>query len=148
MRRARAPRPLSIRLFALGFPVQALCDFVHQMRHLEAMQAFFAHNLPDIAFDRDLTIATICARLSIALIPVALLWFFAARWVRWILLATLVARLAALPNALAALPPGTSVSLWWLGSILLATIATCLLFVRGSARWLADRGTPLAGTFD
>ncbi len=148
MRFARGPRPWPIRWFTLAFIAQAALAFVHQMGRLCDMQAMFVAAVPGWHFDRDLTIVALSARLSIAFIPVALVWFLANPWARWLVLFLMLGRLATVPGTLTALGPDEAVAPLWVVSLVLAVIATGLLFTRRSMRWFIERGKPVAQASD
>ena len=139
MKCARGPRPLSIRLFAALFLVQATIAFLHQITRISATQSVLAAALPFIAFDRDLTIVAINARLTIAIIPVALVWFRASRVARWLVLAFTLAKIAGVPAELASIRAGGSVSWLWVATLALSCTGATLLFTRASARWFGRK---------
>lgn len=146
MTRAQGPRPWSIRLFALLFLAQALLGFVHQITHLPDIQAWLAAITPSLAIDRDMTIVVTCARLTIALVPVALVWFLASRVACWLVVAMMVLRLISIPGSLAELAPGEAAAPLWIASLILALAGTALLFTGSSARWFitrSRRGVPI-----
>ncbi len=140
MKRARGKRPLAICLFGALFTTQALLAFLHAVGRLGEMQVALSASLPLLAIDRDLTIVAICARLTIALIPVAMVWFFASRPARWLVLAMVLVRLLLVPAHAERLLAGEALSLLWLGSLLLALLGAALLFTRDAARWFACGG--------
>jgi hypothetical protein len=92
--------------------------------------------------DRDWTIVITSARLTIALIPVALVWFAASRLARWLVLAMALGKLLTVPTNLAAMSPGETVSPLWLGALLLSLGGAALLFTPSAARWFAGPRRP------
>jgi len=136
---ARGPRPRPIRLFAALFLVQAMIGFLNQIMRVDAIQAVLSAGIPFIAFDRDLTIVAICVRLTIAIIPVALVWFLASRVARWLVVVFTLAKAAAVPGELASSAGGEPVSWPWLATLALSLIGAPLLFTRASARWFGRK---------
>ena len=63
----------------------ALIAFVDGMRDITGYQAMMSANVPQFVWTRDAVIVMLSARLSIALIPIAMVWLSAVRFARWIL---------------------------------------------------------------
>ncbi|WP_017664450.1 hypothetical protein [Porphyrobacter sp. AAP82] len=123
---ARGPRPLAIRVFAAAFLAAALLRLVRGLGDLTLAQAVFAAHAPWFAWDRDWTIVTLSAEFTIALIPLAWIYLFAAPFARWLVLGFGALRLAFLdPAAL-------------VGAVLVA-VAMASLLTPGAARWFARR---------
>jgi len=137
MRRAKTPRPWPIRLFAVLFTTQALWAFAMAITHLPETQATLEAGF-GWPLGRDWTIIVTNARLTIALIPVALVWFAASRLARWLVLAMAVGKVVAAPANLASMAPGEAISPFWLGALALSLAGAALLFTRPAARWFAD----------
>jgi hypothetical protein len=131
-----APRPWSIRLFALLFTIQAATAFVQAITHLAETQAVLEAGTGWL-IDRDWTIVITSARLTIALIPIALVWFAASRFARWLVLALALGKLLMAPAHFAAMAPGEAVSPLWLGALALSLGGAALLFTPSAARWFA-----------
>jgi len=146
VRLAKGPRPWAVRLFALAFLAQALAIFWHDITHLAQTQAALAAGMPGIAMDRDLTIITVSARLTIALIPVALVWLVASRLARWLIVAFALGKLLMMPYNLGTTVPGDAIAPLWLGSLLLSLAGAALLLTPGAGRWFARSETPSTPT--
>jgi hypothetical protein len=118
---------LSIRVFAAAFLAAAVLRLVRGLGDLTLSQAVFAAHAPWFAWTRDWTIVTLSAEFTIALIPLAWIYLFAAPFARWLVLGFGALRLAFLdPSALA-------------GPVLVAAAMASLLTAE-AARWFARRG--------
>jgi len=133
MRLRQGPRPPAIRVFVLLFLLQAALSFWHQMSILAATQAMLAARFAHLAIDRDAAIIVTSARLTIALIPVALIWFLASRFARVLVLLFLTTRLLTIADA---------PSLPEIASLVLALAAAMLLFSSGAAGWFRKPAKP------
>jgi len=87
--------------------------------------------------DRDWAIVITSARLTIALIPVALVWLTASRIARWLVLAMALGKLLMAPANLAAMAPGETVSPLLLGALALSLGGAALLLTPSASRWFA-----------
>lgn len=126
MKLARGPRPLAIRVFAAAFLAAAVLRLVRGLGDLAMAQAVFAAHAPWMAWNRDWTIVTLSAEFTIALIPLAWIYLFAASFARWLVLGFGALRLAFLdPAAL-------------VGAVLVA-VAMASLLTPGAGRWFARR---------
>lgn len=126
MKLARGPRPLAIRVFAAAFLAAAVLRLVRGLADLAMAQAVFAAHAPWFAWDRDWTIVTLSAEFTIALIPLAWIYLFAAPFARWLVLGFGALRLAFLdPAAL-------------IGAVLVA-VAMASLLTPSANRWFARK---------
>lgn len=124
MKLVRGPRPLAIRVFAAAFLAAAVLRLVRGLSDLALSETIFAVNVPWFAWDRDWTIVALSAEFTIALIPLAWIYLFAAPFARWLVLGFGALRLAMLdPAAL-------------VGPLLIA-IAMASLLTPQAARWFA-----------
>jgi hypothetical protein len=120
----RGPRPLAIRVFVAAFLAAAVLRLVRGLDDLALSETILAVNVPWFAWDRDWTIVALSAEFSIALIPLAWIYLFAAPFARWLVLGFGALRLALLdPTAL-------------VGPLLIA-IAMASLLTPQAARWFA-----------
>jgi len=126
------PRPFAVRAFAVLFLLQAAAAFWHQMSDLPATEALLAARIPQLAFDRDAAIVVTCARLTIALIPVALIWFFGSRLARILVLLFVALRLLDVPVVLDLAKNG---EVLFPASLTLAIGAAMLLLSPSAAGW-------------
>jgi hypothetical protein len=133
-----------VRLFAFAFIAQALATFWHDITHLAQAQATLATDIPAIDFDRDLTIVAVSARLTIALIPVALVWLVASRVARWLVVAFALGKLVMAARDLVLAGPGDTFTPLWLAPLLLTLASAALLLTPGAARWFSRRDAPLS----
>ena len=137
MKLAGGPRPLPIRLFAAAFVAQALMTFSWELAHRGDVAAWLLEygNLP---LNDDGAIVAISVRLTIALIPPALVWFFASRFARWMVVVMALGRLAVnLPDLIAAISSGGEARPAFLIAQVLALIGAALLFTSSARRWFA-----------
>lgn len=118
------------------------------MANISGHQAQLTQSAPEIVWSRDLTIVVVSARLSIALIPVALVWFFAARFARWMIALLALGKLINLPGmfALSAYSSGTFAL--QSASMALALIAAALLFTPKANEWFRNKGHTNAAIFE
>jgi hypothetical protein len=124
MKLVRGPRPLAIRVFAAAFLAAAVLRLVRGLDDLALSETTLAVNVPWFAWDRDWTIVALSAEFTIALIPLAWIYLFAAPFARWLVLGFGALRLALLdPAAL-------------VGPLLIA-IAMASLLTPQASRWFA-----------
>lgn len=134
-------RPASITGFAVLFFSAALLVFLHGLLDIADKQTTLSGLVSAVDWTRDAVIVWQSAWLSIALIPIAMVWLSAVRFARW-MVTIMVA-----PTLLGLLVVGTK-GLKLLGMIspllaashLLSLLAVALLFTPGSNRWFAHRG--------
>lgn len=124
MKLVRGTRPLAIRVFAAAFLAAALLRLVRGLNDLPVAETVYAANVPWFAWSRDWTIVALSAEFTIALIPLAWIYLFAAPFARWLVLGFGAVRLALLdPSAL-------------VGPLLIA-IAMASLLTAQANRWFA-----------
>ncbi len=137
-------RPGSINLFAVVFLAAALVAFLDGMRDLPAFQNYMGQNVPDIVWTRDAAIVMLSARLSIALIPIAMVWLSAVRFARWMVTGLSLVKLLNLPEGHRFITGGGAgeplVGAAWWAAMLLSLVAVALLFTPASNRWFAEKG--------
>lgn len=142
-------RPHSITLFALTFFGAALLVFAHGLLNLADRQSFLAKLIPAVDWSPDAVIVWQSMWLSIALIPIAMVWLSAVRFARWMV------TIMAAPRLLGLLFMGAEgwrvigmISPLVMASHLLILIAVALLFTPASNRWFADKGEIDPAVFD
>ncbi|WP_271439742.1 hypothetical protein [Pontixanthobacter luteolus] len=118
------------------------------MANISGHQALLTQTIPEIVWSRDLTIVVVSARLSIALIPIALVWFFAARFARWMIALLAFGRLINLPGLFAMLGYSSSMFALQSTSMALAFIAAALLFTPKANDWFSNKGRTNAAIFE
>jgi hypothetical protein len=132
------PRPLSITLFALAFFGAALLVFIHGLLNIPDRQAYLAKLIPAVEWSRDAVIVWQSMWLSIALIPIAMVWLSAVRFARWMVTIMVAPKLL----GLLFMATGDWRLLGIIGPLmitshLLSTVAVALLFTPASNRWFA-----------
>jgi hypothetical protein len=137
MKRRAGPRPHSITIFAAAFLASAVIAYLGGLSDIPAHQTLLTENVPEVVWSRDHVIVLLSARLSIAVIPVALVWFFAASFARWMVTLLALGKLINLPAAAKMISNEQSLDPAWLVSLLLAMLAVFLLFTPASNRWFA-----------
>lgn len=130
-------RPLTINVFAAAFLTAALIAFLDGLRDIPDMQALLSANAPGIDWSRDAVIVTLSARLSIALIPIAMVWLSAVRFARWMVTVLGLGKLLNLPEGLRLIADGAPLDTAWLTSMVLGVFAIAMLFTPASNRWFA-----------
>lgn len=133
-------RPRSIQLFAVSFLGAAIYAFLLGLGDLELKQAAYAATFTWDGWSRDWTIVTLSALLSIALIPVALIYVFANRIARWLVTVFTLIELANLPGMIATFQTAGDAVRWnYFAQPLLLTLALVFLFLPQSNRWFSRR---------
>lgn len=127
-------RPGSITGFAVLFFAAALLTFVHGITDLAARQVALEQMLPAVAWSRDAVIVWRSMWLSIALIPVAMVWLSGVRFARWMVTVMALIKLANLLGTGAARSLASPAD--W-AAMLLGLMAVALLFTPASSRWFA-----------
>lgn len=145
-------RPLAINIFAAAFLSAALIAFLDGMQDLPGFQATMRAILPRIEWTRDAAIVTLSARLSIALIPIAMVWLSAVRFARWMVTILWGIKLLNLPKGHRFITGGGAgeplVDAAWGASMLLGLIAVAMLFTPAANRWFARKGESVTEAFE
>lgn len=145
---APGPRPWSIRLFAIAFFVSALAAFLSGLSRLELVIADFQDRVPALQWTADMAIVTLSARLSIALIPIALVWFLANNFARWVAAILAVGKIINIPGAIDQWQAAGYVAPGWAVSHVLAFFAAAMLFTPSANYWFKSKGRNYASVFD
>lgn len=137
-------RPPSINIFAAAFLAAAVIAFLDGLWDIPAFQELMRINLPEYVWSRDAVIVTLSARLSIALIPIAMVWLSAVRFARWMVTVLALGKLLMLPDGIRAIAAGGAVDTAWLTALLFGLLAVAMLFTPASNRWFArkEEGDP------
>lgn len=142
-------RPVSITLFAVAFFGAAVLVCVDGLLNIPERQSFLSRLLPAVDWSRDAVIVWQSMWLSIALIPIAMVWLSAVRFARW-----MVAIMAA-PKLIGLLLVATKdwrmiamIGPVPLAALALTLIAVALLFMPASHRWFAERGEVNPAVFE
>ena len=131
-------RPASITLFAVLFFGSALLVFLHGLLHIADKQITLSKLVSAVDWTRDAIIVWQSAWLSIALIPIAMVWLSAVRFARWMVTIMVSPKLLGLLVVSAeGLQLLGMVSPLLMASHLLSLLAVALLFTPASNRWFA-----------
>lgn len=133
----KGPRPLAIRVFAAAFLASAIVAFCDGLWDIPAQAAMMAQEVPQITWSRDAIIVMLSARLSIALIPIMLVWLLAANFARWMVTVLALGKLINLPDAVRLVAGGADVDVAFATSLGLGLLAVAMLFTPGANRWFA-----------
>lgn len=133
-------RPVSINIFAAAFLIAALLPYVDGLLDLAPHQAFWEATAPQVVWSRDWVIVMLNARLSIALIPIAMVWVSAVRFARWMVAIMALGRVPfALPKIRALIEEGAFDPPYF-AALLFSLLAVVLLFTPASNRWFKEKG--------
>lgn len=141
-------RPLSINIFAAAFLASAGISFLDGLRDIPGLQELFTAEVPQIVWSRDAVIVTISARLSIALIPVAMVWLSAVRFARWMVTVLGLGKLLMLPAGIQVIAAGGAIDTAWLAALSLGVFAVAMLFAPASNRWFARKDDESPAVFE
>lgn len=132
-------RPANITLFALFFLGAALVSFMSGLLNIPGQQRLLQVYVADVPWSRDAAIVWLSAWLSIALIPIGMVWLSAVRFARWMVTVMAAPKLFFVAimatkglKMIAALPFATA-------SALLTMLAVAMLFTPASNRWFARK---------
>jgi|JI7StandDraft_1071085.scaffolds.fasta_scaffold390195_2 hypothetical protein len=131
-------RPGSITAFALIFAVAAVLSLIDGLERLSEILAAAQKLYPWVT--RDMMIVWHSAWLTIALIPVAMVWLSAIRFARWLVSIAALLKLAGLLTGWKFLPRLVVEQPIWAAAWGLSLVAVALLFTPASNRWFADKG--------
>lgn len=148
MRIVPGPRPLTIRVFAAAFLTSAIIAYIDGLWNIPAQLAMFRTNVPDFAWSDDAVIVVLSARLSIALIPIALVWLLASNFARWMVTVLGLGKLINVPMAVRLVVEGGDIDPAWTTSLALGVLAVVVLFLPPSNRWFAQKDAPSPEIFE
>lgn len=137
-------RPRTVKAFAVIVLALACWNLATALFDLPAQESFLRALGLGFEWNRDWTIVASSAWFTIELIPIALVWFFASRFARWLVLAMAVIKLLLLlsnPPLLYAVPGLLIGSLITFGAI-------GLLFSRDAAGWFNPEAEVDTDAFD
>lgn len=148
MKVVSGPRPLAIRVFAAAFLAAATIRLGQGLADVELAALGLAIRLPWFSWDRDWTIVAVSAEFTIALIPIAWIYLFAAPFARWLVLGFGTLKLWGLgANAVLMLQTGSfALSRWAEAAFVL--LAMLSLLSAGAHRWFAKRQEAGAEIFE
>lgn len=131
-------RPASITGFAILFAAAAVLSLVDGLVRLPETLAAAQKLYPWVT--TDTMIVWHSAWLTIALIPVAMVWLGAIRLARWLVSIGALLRLAGLRAGWELLPGLVIAQPIWAAAWALSLVAVALLFTPASNRWFAEKG--------
>ncbi|WP_285712275.1 hypothetical protein [Erythrobacter oryzae] len=130
-------RPTSITIFAVAFLAAALLTYIEALVRipvaLKSESSF-------LGLGRDGLIVWHSAWLSIALIPVAMVWLSAIRFARWMVSIMALFKLAGFLMMLPALGLLVRMQPLWLAALPLGLFAVAMLFTPASNHWFKHKG--------
>ena len=148
MRTVRGPRPWPVCLFAALFLLAALLRLVVSLMDPFVMLMEVDRVWPGLSYTRDSAIVLANAQFTIACIPVALVWFRAVRFARWLVAVMVVLRVALAATMVRAVAgQGWGLALHDL-ALLMSVIAAALLFTPAAHRYFAKGEERDAETFE
>lgn len=132
------PRPTPINIFAAAFLTAALVPFLDGITQLGLTETRLQVEYPYFPWNRDLVIIWLSSWLSIALIPLAMVWLIAAPFARWLVSAmTLLKAPGAFLSAASLLGEGGGGEGERLVSFAFAVLGVVMLFLPASQHWFA-----------
>lgn len=134
------PRPRNINIFVVAFFGAAVLAYGDGLLDLAPHQAYLEQHIPQFAWSRDGVIVMLNARLSIALIPIAMVWLSAVRFARWMVTIMALGKVPSALPAIGALVQEGAFDPSYLMPLALSLFAVALLFTPASNRWFADKG--------
>ncbi len=130
-------RPASITIFAVAFLAAAVLSCIDGLVRIPAV---LKSESSFLGLSRDGLIVWHSAWLSIALIPVAMVWLSAVRFARWMVSLMALAKLGGFLMMLPGLSMLMRMQPLWLASLMLGLPAVSMLFTPASNRWFALKG--------
>jgi hypothetical protein len=132
------PRPTPINIFAAAFLTAALVPFLTGITDLGLTETKLQADYPYFPWSRDRVIVWLSSNLTIALIPLAMVWLMAAPIARWLVSAmTLVKTPGALASVVAVAGGAGGSDAERLVSFAFAVLGTLMLFLPASHEWFA-----------
>ncbi|WP_086618130.1 hypothetical protein [Erythrobacter tepidarius] len=139
------PRPRSITIFAVMFLAAAVLSCIDGLVRIPVtLKSQDAYSW----LTRDFLIVWHSAWLSIALIPVAMVWLSALRIARWLVASVTLFKLAGFVLMLPGLPMLLRMQPLGVASLALGVPAAALLFTPASNRWFARKGGEEVAVFE
>lgn len=132
------PRPTPINIFAAAFLTAALVPFLDGMTQLGLTETRLQVDYPYFPWSRDLVIIWLFSWLSIALIPLAMVWLMAAPFARWLVSALTLLKAPGAFLSAASLMGETGGEGERLVSFAFAVLGVVMLFLPASQQWFAS----------
>lgn len=132
------PRPVPINIFAAAFFTAALVPFLDGVTSLGLAETRLQIEFPYFPWNEDLVIIWLSSWLSIALIPLVMVWLMAAPIARWLVSAMTVLKAPGALASAAMLAGGGSGESERLVSFAFAVLGVVMLFLPASQHWFAQ----------
>jgi hypothetical protein len=139
MKLVRGPRPLAIRVFAAAFFAAAVLRLARGLDDVEMAAIGLAKRAPWFAWDSDWTIIALSAEFTIALIPLAWIYLFAAPFARWLVIGFGALKLWGLRLLSVSMLQSVSIASVSLAEPALVLIAMVSLLTVGANHWFMQR---------
>jgi hypothetical protein len=131
------PRPVPINIFAAAFLTAALVPFLDGISDLPLTETRLQVEYPYFPWDRDRVIIWLSSWLSIALIPLAMVWLIAAPFARWLVSAMTLLKAPGAVVSAGAMLLGSGGDAERLVSFAFVTLGVVMLFLPASQQWFA-----------
>lgn len=129
------PRPAPVNIFAAAFLTAALMPFLDGITNLALAETRLQADYPYFPWDRDRVIIWLSTWLSIALIPLVMVWLLAAPAARWLVTAMTCAKAPAAVFAALVMVRGGIGNGQALVSFAFALLGVVMLFLPASRAW-------------
>ncbi|MFN3990153.1 MAG: hypothetical protein ACK4IS_07830 [Erythrobacter sp.] len=131
------PRPTPINIFAAAFLTAALVPFLDGISQLGLTETRLQVDYPYFPWSRDWVIIWLFSWLTIALIPLAMVWLIAAPFARWLVSAMTVLKAPGAFVSAASLMGEAGGEGEGLVSFAFAVLGVIMLFLPASQQWFA-----------
>jgi hypothetical protein len=131
------PRPTPINIFAAAFLTAALLPFLDGITNLGLAETRLEIAYPAFPWDRDRVIVWLSMWLTIALIPLAMVWMLAAPSARWLVAAMTLFKAPTALTAATLLLRGGDGNAQALVSFSFALLGVMMLFLPASHHWFS-----------
>lgn len=148
MNLATGPRPWTVWVFCLVSSAGAIYRSVLFFSNIGGVQPMFETLAPWLEWNRDWVIIVTSAWLTIDLIPVTAVWFFASRFARWFVLCMAILHFGlAIYDGPLQSADEISLIIMMIGLSVPIVLAT-LLFLPQSQGWFGKRGKDETAVFE
>ncbi len=132
------PRPIPINIFAAAFLTAALVPFLHGITDLPLAETRLQADHPYFPWDRDRVIIWLSTWLTIALIPLVMVWLLAASFARWLVSGMLLLKAPGALFAAMLMLRGGSGDIEVMVSFAFALLGVIMLFQPASQAWFTQ----------
>lgn len=130
-------RPTPINIFAAAFLTAAMVPFLDGITNIPLAETRLQADYPYFPWDRDRVIIWLSTWLTIALVPLVMVWLFAAPFARWLVTAMTLVKAPAAVFAAMVLVRGGIGNGQALVSFGFALLGVVMLFLPASQAWFA-----------